>query len=64
MNTGICHDMDGEVMENVYKILDPLNYMDRLEKIPKLIIMSSDDEFMQFDWTNIWYDKMKGESHL
>ena len=64
MNTGICHDMDGEEMEEVYKIVDPLSYMDRLEGIPKLIIMSSDDEFMQFDWTNIWYDQMKGESHL
>ena len=56
--------MDGPEMEEVYKIVDPLSYMDRLELIPKLIMMSSDDEFMQFDWTNIWYDKMKGESHL
>jgi PhoPQ-activated pathogenicity-related protein len=61
---GIVEDMDGEEMEMVYNMVDPMSYMDRLEKIPKLIMISSDDEFMQFDWTNIWYDKMRGETHI
>lgn len=38
--------------------------MDRLEEIPKLVVVSSDDEFMMFDWTNIYYDKLGGEKHL
>jgi hypothetical protein len=25
---------------------------------------SSDDEFMQFDWSQIWYDELTGEKHL
>ena len=47
--------------------LDPLNYKDRLSKIPKYIMLSSDDEFMMFDWTNHYYDQFKkefGETHL
>jgi len=27
-------------------------------------VASSNDEFMSMDWSNIWYDKMKGEKHL
>ena len=32
--------------------------------VPKYVIVASDDEFMQFEWTNIWYDKLPGEKHL
>jgi len=46
------------------KVLDPINHIDALEKIPKFIIVSSDDEFMSFDWTNIYYDQFTGEKHL
>jgi PhoPQ-activated pathogenicity-related protein len=36
-----------------------------LEDIPKFISVTSDDEFMSFDWTNLgYYDKLKGEKHL
>lgn len=45
-------------------IIDPMNYLDRLERLPKFVVLSSDDEFMQFDWSNIWYNEMKGETHL
>jgi PhoPQ-activated pathogenicity-related protein len=50
-------------MEN---FLDPLKYKDRLTRIPKYIMLSSDDEFMMFDWTNKYYDQFKqlGETHL
>ena len=29
-----------------------------------MTVVSSDDEFMMMDQTNIWYDKMTGESNL
>lgn len=32
--------------------------------MPKYMILSSDDEFMQFEWTNLYYDKLGGEKHL
>jgi len=47
------------------KIVDPVNYFeDRLAEIPKYIVVSSDDEFMSMDWSNIYYDNLKGEKHL
>jgi len=45
-------------------INDPLSYNDRLESMPKFIAVTSDDEFMMFDWTNLYYDKLKGEKNL
>ena len=46
--------------------VDPLTFGSRLARIPKLAILSSDDEFMQMDWSNIWYDDARkyGEFHL
>ena len=38
--------------------------MDRLEKLPVNFIVSSDDEFMSFDWTNLYYHQLKGEKNL
>lgn len=51
-------------MAEVFKLVDPINYLDQLADIPKYIVVSSDDEFMSMDWTNIYYDKLKGEKHL
>jgi len=45
-------------------IVDPMYYHDRLARIPKAVVLSSDDEFMSMDWSNIWYDDLKGEKHL
>lgn len=28
------------------------------------MVVSSNDEFMSMDWTNIYWDKLKGEKHL
>ena len=61
---GITHMVDLPEFADILKIIDPINYLDKLEKIPKFIMVSSDDEFMQFDWTNIYYDKIPGEKHL
>lgn len=45
-------------------VIDPIAYFDRLEGIPKYIVVTSDDEFMMFDWTNLYYDKLPGEKHV
>ena len=56
--------MDDQKMNQMMSIIDPDAYFDRLERLPKLIAVTSDDEFMQMDWTQIYYDKLKGEKHL
>ena len=45
-------------------IIDVDLYNDRLAKIPKLVMVSSNDEYMQMDWTQLYWDKMQGEKHL
>jgi PhoPQ-activated pathogenicity-related protein len=55
-NVGLLNDIDGPYMADLFKITDPINYVDRLAKIPTYIMVSSDDEFMSMDWTNIYYD--------
>ena len=55
---------DGDVWQEAYKIGEPLSYLDRYEKIPKLVIVSSNDEFMMMEWTANWWDKMTGEKYL
>ena len=46
--------------------VDPIFHLDRIEHLPTMIIVSSDDEFMSFDWTNLYFDQMKvaGEKNL
>ena len=56
--------MDTEIFAEIFKIEDPINYIDELADIPKFFVVSSDDEFMSMDWSNIYYDQMKGEMHL
>ena len=64
MAVGIVPQMDGPEMKEAFQIIDPINYLDRLDKIPKYFLVSSDDEFMSYDWTNIYWDKLGGEKHL
>lgn len=63
---GIMQWIDDEVFGQLWNFLDPLKYKDRLEKMPKYIILSSDDQFMLFDWTTKYFDELKtlGESKL
>lgn len=35
-----------------------------MEHLPKFFMISSDDEFAGFEWTNTWYDKFTGEKSL
>merc|ERR1719456_274898 len=56
--------LDDPRFENLLKLIDPINYVQRLEKLPKFVLVSSDDEFMMMEWTRNWYDKFTGEKHL
>jgi len=56
--------IDDPNFAKLLSIVDPQYYYDRLERLPKFVIISSDDEFMMMDWSNIWYDHIKGERHL
>ena len=66
IDAGIMQQLDDDIFLSMINFLGPLNYKDRLAKIPKYIMLSSDDEFMMFDWTNKYYDQFKdlGETHL
>lgn len=44
--------------------MDPLSYPDRMAKIPKMVFVASNDEFMMFEWTNFWWKNMTGEKYL
>jgi PhoPQ-activated pathogenicity-related protein len=49
--------------------MDPLSFKEELINLPKFAIVSSGDEFMMMDWTNIWSDELDflgsyGEQHL
>ena len=64
--TGMIDSLDSENATIGYAKIDPLTFGSRLARIPKLAVLSSDDEYMQFDWSNIWYDDARkyGEFHL
>jgi len=63
-DVGLTPVFDSDKLGEAFKVIDPVNYLDRLEDIPKFVVVSSDDEFMSMDWTNIYWEKMPGESHL
>ncbi len=48
----------------ITNLSDVMPYYDRLARLPKYIFVTSDDEFMQMDWTELWYNEIKGETHL
>lgn len=64
MEAGLTHLFDTPECEEILRIVDPIYSLDRLENIPMFIMLSSDDEFMMFDWTNIYYDRIPGEKHI
>jgi len=64
VEAGLITELDGEAFGKALKIIDPVNYLERLERLPKLVVLSSDDEFMQMDWSDIWWQKLTGEKHL
>lgn len=64
MDAEIIKQIDTDIAASGLAIVDPLTYMDRLKDVPKSILLSSNDEFMMMEWSNIWYDKFEGETHL
>lgn len=60
----LTEKIDTPEWEAIAQVIDPINYLERLNEIPKFAVLSSDDEFLMFDFTNIWYDKLGGEKHL
>lgn len=56
--------IDDPATAGLFKIVDPINYVDRLARLPKTILVSSGDEFMMFEWTQNWKDTFKGETHV
>lgn len=56
--------LDTPEFAQMLTIIDPSFYYDRLARLPKFVVLSSDDEFMMMDWSNIWYDDVLGERHL
>lgn len=60
----ITERIDSENMTEMLKIIDPMSYIDRLEKLPKTVLVSSGDEFMMMEWTANWFDDFTGEKHL
>ena len=56
--------VDAPAFAAAMAVVDPAHYYERLSRLPKQAVLSSDDEFMMMDWSNIWYDEMPGENHL
>eukprot|EP01059_Diplonema_ambulator_P000103 TRINITY_DN10088_c0_g1_i1.p1 TRINITY_DN10088_c0_g1~~TRINITY_DN10088_c0_g1_i1.p1 ORF type:complete len:509 (+),score=198.80 TRINITY_DN10088_c0_g1_i1:51-1577(+) len=63
-NANITDYFDTYAFAQLLQVVDPVNYLDRLARIPKYVLVSSDDEFMMMEWTSIWWDQMTGEKHL
>jgi PhoPQ-activated pathogenicity-related protein len=55
MEAGILTRFDEPAVTTMLSIVQPDEYAGRLARLPKLAVLSSDDEFMQMDWTELWY---------
>jgi len=63
-NTKFMEHVDDPKAIEMFKIIDPDQYWDRLAQIPKYIVVSSDDEFMMMDWTELYWHQLPGEKHI
>ena len=64
LDAGTIQDFDTPQFDEILKLVDPSNYKSRLASIPKMAIVSSDDEFMQLDWTEHGWLDLPGETKL
>jgi len=64
LDVNLTRYLDDPKFEDLLKFVDPVNYVDRLARLPKFVLVSSDDEFMMMEWTRFWWDKFSGEKHL
>ena len=60
----VMPDWDTDAWQKGYEVMEPLAYLDRYEKIPKMVIVASNDQFMMFEWTTNWWNQMTGEKYL
>lgn len=66
MDINLTSKLDTPGFKALCDNIDPINepFLSRLARLPKHVVVSSDDEFMMMEWTQIWWDKMGGEKHL
>ncbi len=55
--------MDHPRVKELYDLVDPYAYLDRL-KMPKLILNGSGDQFFLPDSSRFYYDDLPGEKHI
>ena len=59
-NENLTKYFDHPVLDKIADIIDPHTYRDRLNKIPKLVIMASGDEFFTPEDSWAWFHETKG----
>jgi len=64
LDVNLTRYLDDPRFSNMMKILDPMYFPDRLAHLPKIVSVSSDDEFMMMEWTRLWQQMIPGETHL
>lgn len=73
LQAGVLHHMDTDIFAGALQVVDPAFYRARIAALPKLAVVSSDDEFMQLDWTGAFetkngtedgWTRLPGETHL
>eukprot|EP00908_Phaeocystis_cordata_P015448 Transcript_26603.p1 GENE.Transcript_26603~~Transcript_26603.p1 ORF type:complete len:529 (-),score=185.38 Transcript_26603:1381-2967(-) len=64
LQAGVLKSFDTPTFQQALAIIDPSYYAFRLGSLPKLSVVSSDDEFMQLDWTQHGWATLPGETHL
>lgn len=64
MDAGLIPLIDTPLLKRAAQLVDPLNFNDQLATIPKMVVLASNDEFMMMEWTQFWYDQLKGEKHI
>lgn len=64
IDAGIIPHFDSPRFSAALDLIDPGRNSERLAHLPKLAIVSSDDEFMQLDWTSQGWADLPGETHM
>ena len=66
LDAGVLDRFDTPEFAQLLSVVDPSSpvYAERLKQIPKLAVVSSDDEFMQLDWTQHGWLDLPGETKL
>ena len=56
LDAGVLRRLDEPEVTEMLSIVEPASaaYTAQLQRLPKLAVLSSDDEFMQMDWTGFW----------